>query len=927
MLLRHLFVFSLLIAAVQTVQASDPKGLEFFEQKIRPVLVEQCQRCHSAEADAKNKLKGGLLLDSQAGIEKGGESGAIIDTKKPEASLLLQTLKYEGDVKMPPKGKLPESVIKDFETWIAMGAPDPRTGTKIQTKQVGLSIEEGRKFWSYKPIQSVNAENAGIDQLVRSRLTNLGLKPAAPADRATLIRRLYYDLVGYTPTPQEITAFVNDASPNATETLVDQLLASPHFGERWGRNWLDVARYAESVTLRGFVLPEAWRYRDYVIQSFNADIPFDQMIREQIAGDLMTSANLDERRRQIIATTFLALGNTNLEEQDKKQLRMDVVDEQLDVITKGFLGQTVTCARCHDHKFDPIPTKDYYALAGILRNAKTLEHANVSKWIDVPLPVDAEQDAKFKEVEKKIATLQTQIKAMKAKKSGQKVAGIIPVATLPGIVVDDAAAKKIGDWMHSTHSASYIGDGYLHDKNEGKGEKTLTFQPENLPPGTYELRLAYSPGTSRSNKVPVSVFSADGENELTIDMKAAPAIEGRFVSLGKFRFEKGGFSHVIISNENTSGHVTADAIVFLPETMDEKKTTTKPAAKKAEPNTLKALEDELKQLQNSQSRRPMVISVVEEKVIEDAKVHIRGSVNNQGELVPRGFLQVIATKSVPMPKGQSGRLELANWIADPANPLTARVYANRVWHWLMGSGIVRTTDNFGTTGELPSDPELLDYLASQLVKNGWSTKKLIRQIVLSETYQQSSIVSASAKEKDPENRFYSHANRRRMTGDAIRDSILRISGELDLQTMGGAEFPGSLSADYNFKTDSKRRSVYLPQFRNAMPELLDVFDAADHSTVTGVRNSSTVAPQALYLMNNPFIAERAKKTAEKLLAQPLKTNEERIANLYVSMLGRSPTAGEQNVMIGFLSNRSDQKDAWTKVAHAIFASADFRFIN
>ncbi len=927
--LRRLFAGLVSLTVTSAISAADPNGVEFFEQKIRPVLVEQCQKCHSAEAEKNNKLKGQLLLDSKVGIAAGGESGAVLDSKEPKNSLLLKSLRYDGDLKMPPKGKLPDAVIADFEKWVAMGAPDPRDGTGAVKKQIGLTLDEGRKFWSYIPPKGVEPPtvknkdwNANpIDRFIASGLEAKGLSPAKPADRATIARRLYYDLAGYVPTPEELDAFVMDKSPNAVEKLVDKLLASPAFGERWGRNWLDVARYAESVTLRGFILDEAWRYRDYVIESFNADVPFDRFIRAQIAGDLMTATDPAERRRQIVATTFLVLGNTNLEEQDKKMLRMDVVDEQLDVITKGFLAQTVTCARCHDHKFDPIPTKDYYALAGILRNAKTLEHANVSKWIDVPLPVDAEQEAKYSEAEKRIASLQARIKAEKSK-GAAKAGGILLVKDIPGIVVDDAAAKKVGDWMHSQHSGSYIGDGYLHDKNEGKGEKTLTFQPENLPPGKYEVRLAYSAGTSRSNKVPVSVFSADGEKELTIDMQKGPPIDGRYVSLGEFRFEKGGFSHVIVSNEDTKGHVTADAVVYVPETTDA---TT--SAKKVEPkaDSTKALEAELKKLQETAPKRPKVISVVEEKQIEDAKVHIRGNPHNLGESAPRGFLQVASVGTVSFPKDRSGRLELANWIASKENPLTARVIVNRTWHWLFGSGIVRTTDNFGTTGEKPSNPELLDHLANQFVADGWSMKKLVRAIVLSQAYQQSSVGDPKALAADPENRLFGRANRRRMTGEAIRDSILRIAGTLS-EERGGPAFPVSLAADYNFKANSTRRSVYLPMFRNALPELLEVFDAADPSTVTGVRNVSTVAPQALYLMNNPFVAEQAKLAAAKLMAAN-DADDARIVSLYRVTLGREPTDGERTVATNFLRNRSDAKDAWTKLIHAVFASAEFRFVN
>src|SRR5262245_43013038 len=360
-------------------------GVEFFEKKIRPVLAEQCQKCHSAEAEKAKKLKGGLFLDSRDGVLKGGESGPAVVPGEPKKSRLIRALHHDGDTRMPPKGKLPDAVIADFEKWVTLGAPDPRTASGGR-QAIGMSIEEGRKFWAYRQVAVTSTPKVDaatdIDRFIIAKLDEKGLKPAAKAGRATLARRVHYDLTGLPPKPEEVDAFVADKDPKAFERLVDRLLQSPQFGERWGRHWLDVARFGESLTLRGFILKEAWRYRDYVIDSFNNDVPFDRFIREQIAGDLLPASTLEDRRRQLIASTFLTLGNTNLEEQDKVQLRMDVVDEQLDVIAKGFLGQTVTCARCHDHKFDPIPTADYYAMAGILRNAKAMEHANVSKWIE-----------------------------------------------------------------------------------------------------------------------------------------------------------------------------------------------------------------------------------------------------------------------------------------------------------------------------------------------------------------------------------------------------------------------------------------------------------------------------------------------------------------------------------------------------------------
>jgi hypothetical protein len=639
---------ALLLVPAPRAGAADPKldpaGVEFFEKRIRPVLVQHCANCHSTDAARNKKLKGNLYLDSRAGVLKGGDTGPALVPGKPAESLLLKTLKYDGDLQMPPKDKLPDAVIEDFQKWIAMGAPDPRGDTATAPgRQVGLTIEEGRKFWAYQlpaPPAVPEVRNPKfeirneIDRFVLAKLEAQGLKPAPEADRAALIRRLYYDLTGVPPTPEEVDAFVKDKNLDAYEKLVDKVLASPHFGERWGRHWLDVVRFAESVTLRGFVFKEAWRYRDYVIDSFNTDLPFDRFIAEQIAGDLLPTTDPPDRASKLTATTFLQLGNTNFEEQDKQQLRMDVVDEQLDVIAKGFLAQTVTCARCHDHKFDPIPTKDYYALAGILRNARAMEHANVSKWIEVPLPADPTTEAALKKHEQAVAALQAKLAAAKEKAGPRIAGGALAVKDVPGIVVDDAQAKKVGEWVSSSVNKTYIGDGYIHDKNEGKGEKTLTFQPESVPPGKYEVRFAYSPGSNRAEKVPVHVFSADGEKTVFVDMKKNPPIEGRYVSLGEYRFEKGGQAYVIVSNEDTRGHVCPDAVVFLSLDKKDPPKEDKPDAK-VPVDDVKALEAELKKLVESGPKRGLVMSVLEEKVIEETKVHVRGNVHNPGEPAAR----------------------------------------------------------------------------------------------------------------------------------------------------------------------------------------------------------------------------------------------------------------------------------------------------
>jgi hypothetical protein len=934
----------LLPPASARAQGGDTDGIAFFEQRIRPVLVKECYECHSAGA---KKLRGGLRLDTRAGVLDGGDSGPAVVPGKPEESLILEALRHEG-LAMPPKSKLPDTVVADFERWINLGAPDPRDGEAAPLR-TGIDVEAGRGFWSYQrprrhappAVADPAWARTDIDRFLLAALEARKLRPAGDADRATLARRVSFDLVGLPPGPQEIDAFVADPAQGAYERIVDRLLASPEFGERWGRHWLDVVRFGESLTLRGFVFKEAWRYRDYVIDAFNADRPYNQFVQEQVAGDLLPAACVAEQRRQRIATTFLVLGNNNLEEQDKGQLRMDVVDEQLDTLGKAFLAQTIGCARCHDHKFDPIPTRDYYALAGILRSAKALEHANVSKWLELPLPEEPEQEAAFQRHEAAVAALEGRIKQLRKTHGLVAAKGAIAASTLPGIVVDDSEARKVGVWTESRALGYFIGAGYVHDDKSPKGEATLTFQPEIPEAGVYEVRLAYNSASNRCPAVPVTIFSADGESTVTVDMKSDPPIDGRFISLGRFRFERNGQGYVLISNEGTKGTVVADAVQFLPVSSEEPARPAGPSG--ALPVSaragaeVRALEAQLKRLKSEAPRRALAMTVVEEPRIEDTQVHVRGSVHNLGETVPRGFLSVATTGPVPpLPSDSSGRRELAAWLASAENPLTARVLVNRVWHWLFGAGIVRTTDNFGTTGETPSHPELLDDLAVRFMEDGWSIKRLVRQIVLSHAYQLASSDDRRARALDPENRLLWRMNRRRLDAECIRDTILVTSGQL-VEDMGGPSFPADLASDYGFQQTGRRRSVYAPVFRNALPDLFEAFDFADPSMVVGRRNVSTVAPQALYLMNHPFVLEQSRHAARRLLAETRTgyDDRQRLDRVYRLALGRSPSDRERAIALEFLVQSEDAadgsplspEDAWALVFQALFATIDFRYVD
>ncbi len=931
------------------------EDIAFFEREIRPIFVEHCYECHSADEE----IKGGLVLDSREGWSVGGDSGPALVPGDLEASLLIQSIRYDDPhLEMPPKTRLPAKSVLALEKWVAMGAPDPREGsvTKVTT---GMSLEEGRKFWAYRlpedpdlPDVKDNSWSSGeIDRFLLARMEASGVKPAPPAAPEAQLRRLHLDLTGLPPRPEDITAFVDDPSDEAWKREIDRLLASPHFGERWGRHWLDVARYGESYTLRGLILREAWRYRDYVIGSFNHDLAFDQFVREQIAGDLMDvdGVPLAGRQNRLVATGFLALGNHNLEEQDKRQLDLDVVDEQLDTMGKTFLGQALGCARCHDHKFDPIPTRDYHAMAGILASTVSLSHSNVSNWIDLPLPLDPEDEKALVAHEAHLAALETELKTAEKVREAAVAADparasdsrpeIVPADEFPGLVVDDTEAEKIGHWKHSVHTRSYVGEGYLHDENEGKGLKTLSFVARVPKRGRYEVRIAWAASSDRETSVPIMISSADGDFPLRLDQSQAPSIEGRFATLGQYNFESNGANFVLISNEGTTGVVVADAVQFLP-VEELEKTDELPAGprdgeavkrRRAAIAEVSRIKKEIAALKESGPSRPRHLGVNESDKPSDLPVLARGVAHSPtGDPVPRGFLQVTFAPDAPrpvIPEAESGRLELANWIASPENPLTARVFVNRVWHWMFGRGLVRTTDNFGTTGELPSHPELLDWLALRFVENGWSVKWLVREIALTNAYR----VSAPSDENqwstaDPENRFFARAPRRRLEAESMRDSILFASGRLDLSA-GGPTIRPAASNDYNYLQNSGRRSVYLPVLRNSIAEILETFNTADPSRTTGRRDIGTVAPQALFLLNHPFIHEQSRAAAVRVLTEA-KSEDDRLELATLRVLGRKPLASERQLASSLLSSTpaGEEEEAWTTLFQALFASIDFRYL-
>ncbi len=969
------------VQAKKTSPQNEQAGIEFFENKIRPVLIAHCYECHSGEPDPENAS---FVLDTREGILQGGDSGNAVVPGNLKQSLILQAIEHDAEFyAMPPDEKLPAAVIADFRKWIQMGAPDPRKGTansRPQTNKPALTIDfdKEREFWSFRPLNNPNVPTVQnqswsanpIDRFILAKQEQAGMKPVSLADKSTLVRRAYFDLTGLPPSPEELQNFLIDESPQAYEHLIDRLLASPRFGETWGRHWLDLARYADSNGLDiNLTFYNAWRYRDYVIQAFNEDKPYDQFIREQIAGDLLPYENDEERTQNIVATGFLVMGAKMLSERDKEKLRMDVVDEQIDVTGRAFMGMTLGCARCHDHKFDPIPMTDYYALAGIFRSTETV-HGNrlgnqfVSGWMTRPLPIKPEHAAALKKhaadlktLEDKLQADSDQLKQLNGDTSQQK-----HLKKLAGIVVDDTQAVKTGEWKDSVFSKNYLGVGYVHDMNEHQGKKAIRFTPDLPAAGKYEVRFAFPGSKGRADRVPVTIHSVQGAKTVYVDQTKQGPIDGVLTSLGSFEFAEATAGSVEISNKGTSGYVVVDAVQFIPQFELPKGEAVlvakKPGgglaaeARVAKIKTLevnvKTLKTQIKELKaNAPPAAPMALAVGEQPDPADYRIARRGNIHQLGDKVDRGFLTIASKPEPPaVSPQQSGRLELANWLSQPQNPLTGRVIVNRVWKHLFGNGLVRSVDNFGHLGEQPTHPELLDYLAQRFIKEGWSVKTLIQEIMLSRTYQLSSEFNVALNEQDPENRLIWRMNRRRLSAESIRDAVLSISGQLDLQQGGSsvAHYPEqAISPNKNARLDQHssefRRSVYLPIVRGNVPPSLTVFDFPAPEMLVGNRPVTTVPAQALFMMNSPFVIGQAQATAERLLKDEQQNDREKISQLYLACLGRDANAAEQAEASKYIKSLISQNttegldkpavrlQAWASYCQILFASTEFRFLN
>jgi hypothetical protein len=827
---------------------------EFFEEKIRPVLIKHCYKCHSEQ---EGKSKGGLIVDSRTGLRAGGSSGHAIIPGNPGRSLLIEAIQHENeDLQMPPDYKLSRRIIGDFEQWVKMGAPDPRADTNtvvVNWRDPG----KAKDFWAFKqpvkpeiPVPADAWPRTDIDRFVLQKTEEQGLKIVGDADRATLVRRAYYDLLGLPPSPKTVERYSYGKEYGDFERLVDLLLESPLFGEKWGRHWLDVARYAESSGKEANItFPHAWRYRDYVIKAFNEDKPYDRFVQEQIAGDLLRSETREERADLMVATGFLALGAKSMNEANQRQFRADLIDEQIDAMSQSILGITVACARCHDHKFDPISQREYYALAGIFASTETF-----------------------------FGTVATQ---------GNRRS--TPLLELP-----------IKDEVHSRRS---------------------------LKTGEIEQLQKYVDGRKEER------------SKLFLAAREARRNGGN---------SDPGMSRQQIQRLNTQ---------------------------------INLFEERLTTRERDGSPKAMSMGVRDSRNPQNARVLDRGEIENPREYIQRGFVYVLSgPKPPPIPRSKSGRKELAEWLTAVDNPLFARVMANRIWNWLMGSGIVGTVDNFGVNGKRPTHPELLDHLAIRFQAHGYSVKKMVKEIMMSRTYQLASEFSARNYAKDPDNAYHWQHGKRRLEAEEIRDSILAVSDELDyrppvgslvsyaedgfvgrtiserdiqgtpamssnnsmrsrMRSRAGSRV-GGLSQGTDAFNDGERnyRSIYMPVVRDLLPEVLNVFDFAEPSFVTGDRQTTIVPGQSLYFLNSPFVVQQAGITARRIY-EDRKSGSDRIDYLYMLTLGRKPTDGELSLAKNYFEDfvHLDREDgtnvreatglALSTFCQALLASAEFRYVN
>jgi mono/diheme cytochrome c family protein len=1080
------------LASAGDLPKSNAALAERFEKKVRPLLANRCWSCHGPE-----KVKAGLRLDSSTAIAKGGESGPVVIAGKPETSTLIEAVRYSGDLRMPPKGKMSDADVATLVEWVRDGAywptePIAQVENKVPSKSVASNVmsapipPEAKKFWAFQPIHEprlpdVKAQSwikSPIDRFILHDLEAKGLEPAPQAEKRTLIRRATFDLIGLPPKPEEVQAFLDDKNPDAFAKVIDRLLASPRYGERWGRHWLDLARYADSNGMdENMAYANAFRYRDYVINAFNQDTPYDQFIKEQLAGDLLpASSNESVNHARLTATGFLVLGPKMLAEDDPMKMEMDIIDEQVDTVGRVFMGLTLGCARCHDHKFDPIPTSDYYGLAGIFKSTKSMQnHKVVAMWNERALGTKADRDrlaahkleveTRNKSIRDGIATARKDLlKDQREHLADYLIAGWqlykTPEFDRKSIMKGKDATKISGLLIREAEKFDR-GNVLIDNSNYGsgigvilnKGELPNFVEYDILVPsdGIYQIEVRYAAAASR----PVMI-KLDGD---VIASQAAGDVTGswgpdgqKWAVAGVYPFCKGK-RVVRLDCDGPFPHF--DKLAFVPRELPKGtdlatlKTSRELAAeKKLNPRLIEYWRDEFKRTKNEKNsiwkpfhdrdgtpeawrktllakpvpdsptalaarykalfdeaqkdkqtpspdpfltafrqaiddpagpfrlgkkaetlfgvevagklkakrdalaefekNAPAVTEVmaVEDQAVTNLKIHLRGNHTTLGDEVSRRFPRVIAgEKQASLSTGQSGRLELANWLASSEHPLTARVMVNRIWQGHFGEGLVRSSDNFGKLGEQPDHPELLDWLARRFIESKWSIKAMHRLIMTSSAYQMSTRLNEKAAMVDPENRLLWRMSRRRLEAEAIRDSLVFVSGRLE-PTVGGSlvttknhAYVNNTGAGASLPYEANRRAVYLPVIRSGLYDVFQSFDFADPSASNGKRIPTTVAPQALFMMNDGVVLQSAESLAKRLIDKGGKDFGPRVQTAYELAFGRPATVKEIERAKAYLAKfdaywKAEGVDAklieqrsWQTLCQAILASSEFIYID
>ena len=886
-MIRRVVQFTLCLLPALGMAADD---LAFFETRVRPLLAANCYSCHTS-----SKM-GGLRLDSRDSIISGGKSGPAIVVGDPDASLILQAVRRTHErLKMPPTAPLKVEEVETLAAWVKQGAVWPKSSVEVAKSPDSAYVITAaqRAFWSFQPVKMttppvINAKNT-IDRFVLQRLKANGLKPVPMAQKSTLLRRVTLDLIGLPPTLSELEDFLKDNSPNAFSKVVDRLLASPHYGERWARHWLDLSRYADGqlAASTDTPLPNAYRYRDWVIDAFNKDLPYNQFVKAQIAADQLPES---QRAELLPGLGFQTLGEKG--------------HDQVDVTTKVFLGLTVGCAQCHDHKYDPIPTKDFYSLLGVFRSSNAEEYPLVPKTA-----VDL-----YKEQKKKVDAMKEVID---------------DYLQMQQKLLAETLARNTADYM----VAAWKKDFSNKKLDKETVEKWITYLSDSKKDhpylnSWYEL-MRNNPSEDQVRKVAEEFeqFALDLiEEGKEVEDKNYVAFGGKkglknenkrqytnIVSLETLKFYQ--WRELVAGPYNTDGFKAPAGVYYYgPKEIDRwLGGFTKQHLEQLRAE-LKALEKDLPPMY------PFLHTMKDADKPADIHVAVRGDAKVDGEIAPRGFLSILGKGDRQLFIKGSGRLELAEAIASAENPLTARVMVNRIWQYHFGAGIVRSSSNFGQMGERPTHPELLDYLAKRFVDSGWSVKAIHREILLSDTYARSTDNDIHNAEVDPENKLLWRANiQPRLDIEALRDSILAVSGKLETQ-IGGKPTP--------LEKGSNRRSIYLTVSRTRLDPTMALFDFPDANTTSDSRPVTIGPLQGLFFLNSPFVSDQAKALTERLHMEAGPTNQERIQHAYRILFSRPPDAKELQLGIDYLKvGPADVGKAWHQYVQALFGSGEFASVN